>query len=169
MTGARRTLASGIHLGNKCCNRSRLGVVLGQGYKYEPLEFVIGIEQFHNKPALCQLLGVGIRVTRKIRVGFFGVSRNRVSENATRCLTDEMETRHFGYPKIRVRIQVIPELTEQSALFKNSQKNFQGHPSINRIHTAQAYNTIQLYIHRRTKRTKRHANWRREADHTSIH
>jgi hypothetical protein len=96
--------------------------VLGQGYKYEPLEFVIGIEQFHNKPALCQLLGAGIRVTRKIRVGFFEVSRNRVSENATGCLTDEMETRHFGYPKIRVRIQVIPELTEQSALFKNSQK-----------------------------------------------
>jgi hypothetical protein len=29
-------------LGNKCCNRGRLGVVLEQGYKYEPLVFVIG-------------------------------------------------------------------------------------------------------------------------------
>jgi hypothetical protein len=38
-------------LGNKFCNRGRLGVVLEQGYKYGPLVFVIGIEQFHNKPA----------------------------------------------------------------------------------------------------------------------
>jgi hypothetical protein len=44
----------GINLGNKCCTRDRLGVMLGQGYKYEPLVFVIGIEQFHNKPALRQ-------------------------------------------------------------------------------------------------------------------
>jgi hypothetical protein len=43
----------GINLGNKCCTRGRLGVVLGQGYKYEPLVFVIGIKQFHNKPAPC--------------------------------------------------------------------------------------------------------------------
>jgi hypothetical protein len=42
-------------LGNKYCNHSRLGVVLGTGYKYKPLVFVIGIEQFHNKPASCQL------------------------------------------------------------------------------------------------------------------
>jgi hypothetical protein len=42
-------------LGNKCCNRGRLGVVLEPGYKYEPLVFVIGIEQFNNKPAPCQL------------------------------------------------------------------------------------------------------------------
>jgi hypothetical protein len=54
MTGARRTLTPGINLGNKCCNHARLGVVLGQGYKYEPLVFVIGIEQFHNKLAPCQ-------------------------------------------------------------------------------------------------------------------
>jgi hypothetical protein len=40
-------------LGNKCCNRGRLGVVLEPGYKYKPLVFVIGIEQFHNKPAPC--------------------------------------------------------------------------------------------------------------------
>jgi hypothetical protein len=45
----------GINLGNKCCTRDRLGVVLGQGYKYKPLVFVIGIEQFNNKPAPCQL------------------------------------------------------------------------------------------------------------------
>jgi hypothetical protein len=42
-------------LGNKCCNLGLLGVVLEPGYKYEPLVFVIGIEQFHNKPAPCQL------------------------------------------------------------------------------------------------------------------
>jgi hypothetical protein len=29
-------------LGNKCCNRGRLGDVLEPGYKYEPLVFVIG-------------------------------------------------------------------------------------------------------------------------------
>jgi hypothetical protein len=40
---------------NKCCNRGRLGVVLEPGYKYEPLVFVIEIEQFHNKQAPCQL------------------------------------------------------------------------------------------------------------------
>jgi hypothetical protein len=52
----------GINLGNKCCNRGRLGVVLEQGYKYEPLVFVIGIEQFHNKPAPCHLLSPFSRV-----------------------------------------------------------------------------------------------------------
>jgi hypothetical protein len=41
-------------LGNKYCNRGRLGVVLEPGYKYKPLVFVKGIEQFHNKPAPCQ-------------------------------------------------------------------------------------------------------------------
>jgi hypothetical protein len=41
-------------LGNKCCNCGRLGVVLEPGYKYEPLVFVIEIEQFHNKPDPCQ-------------------------------------------------------------------------------------------------------------------
>jgi hypothetical protein len=40
-------------LGSKCCNRGRLGVVL---------EFVIGIEQFHNKPAPCQLSSPSSRV-----------------------------------------------------------------------------------------------------------
>jgi hypothetical protein len=38
-------------LGNKYCNRGRLGVMLEPGYKYKPLVLVIGIEQFHNKPA----------------------------------------------------------------------------------------------------------------------
>jgi hypothetical protein len=49
-------------LGNTCCNCGRLGVVLEPGYKYEPLVFVIGIEQFHNKPAPCQLLSPSSRV-----------------------------------------------------------------------------------------------------------
>jgi hypothetical protein len=43
-------------LSNKCCNRGRLEVVLEPGHNYKPLVFVIGIEQFHNKPAPCQLL-----------------------------------------------------------------------------------------------------------------
>jgi hypothetical protein len=42
-------------LGNKYCSRGRLGVMLEPGYKYEPLVFVIEIEQFHKKPAPCQL------------------------------------------------------------------------------------------------------------------
>jgi hypothetical protein len=49
-------------LGNKCCNCGRLGVVLELGYKYKPLVFVKGIEQFNNKPALCQLLSPSSRV-----------------------------------------------------------------------------------------------------------
>jgi hypothetical protein len=49
-------------LGNKCCNRGRLGVVLGPGYKYKPLVFVIGIEQFHKKQAPCQLSSPSSRV-----------------------------------------------------------------------------------------------------------
>jgi hypothetical protein len=49
-------------LGNKYCNRGRLGVVLETGYKYEPLVFVIGIEQFHNKPTPCQLSSPSSRV-----------------------------------------------------------------------------------------------------------
>jgi hypothetical protein len=49
-------------LGNKCCNHGRLGVVLEPGYKYEHLVFVIGMEQFHNKPALCQLSNPSSRV-----------------------------------------------------------------------------------------------------------
>jgi ribosomal protein S14 len=52
----------GINLSNKCCNRGRLGVVLGQGYKYEPLVFVIGIKQFHNKPDPWHLLSPFSRV-----------------------------------------------------------------------------------------------------------
>jgi hypothetical protein len=49
-------------LGNKCCNRGRLGVMLELGYKYKPLVFVIGIEQFHNKPVLFQLSSPSSRV-----------------------------------------------------------------------------------------------------------
>jgi hypothetical protein len=51
-----------LFLGNKCCNRGRLGVMLEPGYKYKPLVFVIGIEQFHNKPAPCQLSSPSSRV-----------------------------------------------------------------------------------------------------------
>jgi hypothetical protein len=60
-------------LGNKCCIRGRLGVVLELGYKYEPIVFVIGIEQFHNKPAPCQLSSPFSRV-----VDFFERSHRSV-------------------------------------------------------------------------------------------
>jgi hypothetical protein len=49
-------------LDDKCCNRGGLGVVLEPGYKYKPLVFVIGIEQFHNKQAPCQLSSPSSRV-----------------------------------------------------------------------------------------------------------
>jgi hypothetical protein len=49
-------------LDNKYCNRGRLGVMLQPGYKYKPLVFVLGIEQFHNKPAPCQLSSSSSRV-----------------------------------------------------------------------------------------------------------
>jgi hypothetical protein len=49
-------------LGNKYCNRGRLGVMLELGYKYKPLVSVIAIEQFHNKPAPCQLSSPSSRV-----------------------------------------------------------------------------------------------------------
>jgi hypothetical protein len=51
-------------LDNKYCNRGQLGVMLEPGYKYKPLEFVIGIEQFHNKPAPCQLSSPSSRVVK---------------------------------------------------------------------------------------------------------
>jgi hypothetical protein len=38
-----------FNLGTKCCPRSRLGVMLRQGYKYKPLMSVIGIEQFSQQ------------------------------------------------------------------------------------------------------------------------
>jgi hypothetical protein len=49
-------------LGNKYCNRGRLGVMIEPGYKYKPVVFVIGIEQFHNKSAPCQLSSPSSRV-----------------------------------------------------------------------------------------------------------
>jgi hypothetical protein len=68
-------------LGNKCCNHGRLGVVLEQGYKYEPLVFVIGIEQFHNKPAPGQLSSPSSRV-----VEFF----ERSHRSSTSVSTDNL-------------------------------------------------------------------------------
>jgi hypothetical protein len=51
-----------LNLSNKCCHRGRLGVALGPVYKYKPLVFVIGIKQFHNKLAQCQLSSPSSRV-----------------------------------------------------------------------------------------------------------
>jgi hypothetical protein len=58
----RRTWRHGVNLGTKYCNCGRLGVMLELGYKYKPLVFVIGIEQFHNKLAPCQLSSPSSRV-----------------------------------------------------------------------------------------------------------
>jgi hypothetical protein len=60
-------------LGNKYCNRGQLGVMLEPRYKYKALVFVIGIEQFHNKPAPCQLSSPSSRV-----VEFFESSHRSV-------------------------------------------------------------------------------------------
>jgi hypothetical protein len=54
--------AGALILGNKFCNCGRLGVVLEQGYKYEPLVFLIGTEKFHNKLAPCKLSSPSSRV-----------------------------------------------------------------------------------------------------------
>jgi hypothetical protein len=64
----------GINLGSKCCNHGRLGVVLEKGYKYKPLMFVKGIEQFNNKPAPCHLFESFSRV-----VEFFERSHRSVN------------------------------------------------------------------------------------------
>jgi len=47
---------------------------------------------------------VGIRLIRKFRVGFFGFLKFRVSKIITRNLSEIIKTRHFRYPKIRVRV-----------------------------------------------------------------
>ena len=59
---------------------------------------------------------MGIRVTRKIRVGYFGFSKIRVFRNATRNLLWKINTRHFGYPKVRVRVRVYPICLKSSNL-----------------------------------------------------
>jgi hypothetical protein len=75
----------GINLGNKCCNRGRLGVVLEQGYKYEPLVFVIGIVQFHNKPALCHLSSPLVESSSSSR-GATNTSTSVSTGNLVSCL-----------------------------------------------------------------------------------
>jgi hypothetical protein len=74
-------------LRNKCCKRGRLGVVLEPGYKYKPLVFVIGIEQFHNKPTPCQLSSPSSRV-----VEFFERSHRSVDLRKYRqpCIMSSM-------------------------------------------------------------------------------
>ena len=67
--------------------------------------------QFHHSMA-CPQVWVGIRVIRKFRVGFFGFLKFRVLIIITRNLHRIIETRRFGYPKIRVRVQGIPELPD---------------------------------------------------------
>jgi hypothetical protein len=62
MMDTRRNDAMVLILGNKYCNRGRLGVMLEPGYKYKPLVFVIGIDQFHNKSVPCQLSSPSSRV-----------------------------------------------------------------------------------------------------------
>jgi hypothetical protein len=74
-----------INLGNKCCTRSRSGVVLGQGYKYKPLVFVIGIEQFHNKLALWQPSSPLVESSSSLR-GAIDPSTSVSTGNLVSCL-----------------------------------------------------------------------------------
>ena len=57
-------------------------------------------------------LWLGLRVARKFRVGLFGYLKFRVLKIDTRNLPEINKTRYFGYPKIRVRVRVIPELPD---------------------------------------------------------
>ena len=49
-------------------------------------------------------LGLGVRVTQKFQVGFFGLSKFRVLKISTRNSVEIIETRKFGYPTFRVRV-----------------------------------------------------------------
>jgi hypothetical protein len=78
-------------LGNKCCNRGQLGVVLEPGYKYKPLVFVIGIEQFHNKPAPCQPSSPSSRVVEFFERGHQSVDLRKywqpcIMSSIMRCI-----------------------------------------------------------------------------------
>jgi hypothetical protein len=53
-------------------------------------------------------LGVGVRVTRKFRVGYFGFLKFRVLRIDTRNYNGFCNTRKFGYPEFRVRVRVFP-------------------------------------------------------------
>jgi hypothetical protein len=69
----------------KYCTRSRPGVVLGQGYKYKPLVFVIGIEQFHNKTGPCQPLSPLVESSSSSR-GAIDPSTSVSTDNLVSCL-----------------------------------------------------------------------------------
>ena len=64
----------------------------------------------HNFSLLyCHIqIWLGVRVTRTFRVGFFGLLKFRVLKTGTRNLLTKTRTRHFGYPKFRVRVRVNP-------------------------------------------------------------
>jgi hypothetical protein len=53
-------------------------------------------------------LGVGVRVTRNFRVGYFGFLKFRVLRINTRNYNGFFNTRNFGYPEFRVRVRVFP-------------------------------------------------------------
>jgi hypothetical protein len=74
-------------LGNKYCNGGWLGVMLEPGYKNKPLVFVIWIEQFHHKPAPCQLSSPSSRA-----VEFFERSHRSVDLRKYRqpCITSSI-------------------------------------------------------------------------------
>jgi len=52
---------------------------------------------------------VGIRVTRKFRVEYFGFFKIRVFKIQTRNLLWKIDTRQFGYLIFRVRVRVFPK------------------------------------------------------------
>jgi hypothetical protein len=62
---------------------------------------------------------LGVRVYPKVRVGFFGLIFFRVFEIRTRSFPQILETRRFGYPKVRVRVRVIPKYPTCIAVKQN--------------------------------------------------
>jgi hypothetical protein len=62
-------------------------------------------------------LGVGVRVTRKFRVGYFGFLKFRVLRIDTRNYNGFCNTRKFGYPEFRVRVRVFPNYLNYCVVF----------------------------------------------------
>jgi hypothetical protein len=74
-------------LGNECCTRSRLVVMLGQGYKYEPLVFVVGDRTISQQTGPVPTLSPSSRV-----VEFFDRSHRSVDLRKYRqpCITSSI-------------------------------------------------------------------------------
>jgi hypothetical protein len=61
------------------------------------------ISKKKNHPGIVKVW-LAVRVTRKVRVEFFGFSIFQVSKTAARHLQGKNKTRNFGYPAFRIRV-----------------------------------------------------------------